>query len=105
MKHPPVDPFYLKYGKRLRRARKLARLTQEVASGLLAMGQANLSRLETGRQAITLKDLSVSPRSTTSLSSILSRSTLPLMTRRRQGKSFELLRPWLAASVARVRRS
>lgn len=57
MKHPPVDPFYLKYGRRLKRARKLARLTQEVASGLLAMGQANLSRLETGRQAITLKDL------------------------------------------------
>jgi Predicted transcriptional regulators len=51
-----TDPFYEKFGKRLRRARAHAGLTQEVASGLLGMDQTNLSRLELGKQGITLKD-------------------------------------------------
>ena len=51
-----TDPFNEKFGKRLRKARKMADLTQEVASGLVAMDQTNLSRLELGKQALTLKD-------------------------------------------------
>ncbi|MBO9542722.1 helix-turn-helix transcriptional regulator [bacterium] len=51
-----ADPFYQKFGKRLRKARERAGLTQEVASGLLGMDQTNLSRLELGKQGITLKD-------------------------------------------------
>ena len=51
-----TDPFNQKFGKRLRRARQAAGLTQEVASGLVGMDQTNLSRLELGKQAISLKD-------------------------------------------------
>ena len=51
-----TDAFSEKFGKRLRKARKLAELTQEVASGLVGMDQTNLSRLELGKQALTLKD-------------------------------------------------
>ncbi|MNY24857.1 Helix-turn-helix domain protein [compost metagenome] len=50
------DRFYEKFGRRLRKARTGAGLTQEVASGLLGMDQTNLSRLELGKQGITLKD-------------------------------------------------
>lgn len=51
-----TDPFNERFGKRLRKARKAAGLTQEVASGLVGMDQTNLSRLELGKQALTLKD-------------------------------------------------
>lgn len=51
-----TDSFNVKFGKRLRKARKNAGLTQEVASGLVGMDQTNLSRLELGKQALTLKD-------------------------------------------------
>jgi DNA-binding XRE family transcriptional regulator len=51
-----TNPFYEKFGKRLRKARNQAGLTQEVASGLVGMDQTNLSRLELGKQALTLKD-------------------------------------------------
>lgn len=51
-----ADPFYQKFGKRLRKAREQAGLTQEVASGLLGMDQTNLSRLELGKQGLSLKD-------------------------------------------------
>lgn len=50
------DPFNERFGKRLRRARKMAGLTQEVASGLVGMDQTNLSRLELGKQTLTIKD-------------------------------------------------
>ena len=51
-----TDPFYEKVGKRLRKARERAGMTQEVASGLLGMAQPNLSRIEQGKQGITLRD-------------------------------------------------
>ena len=51
-----VDPFYVKFGKRLRQARQRAGLSQEVAAGLVGMDQTNLSRLELGKQGITLLD-------------------------------------------------
>lgn len=51
-----TDAFYEKFGKRLRKARQRANLTQEIASGLVGMDQTNLSRLELGKQALTLKD-------------------------------------------------
>ena len=52
-----VDPFYAKYGCRLRTARQKAGLSQVIASELLGITQPNLSRIELGMQAISLRNV------------------------------------------------